>query len=81
MRKREGNLTVEHHSGFEPPPPAWKAGMLPITSVMRIVAGFSGLSRSRCRLPGRRAPDRLAAVALRRATVTIGLYSVRLFCH
>ena len=32
---------LEEHTGFEPAVPAWKAGVLPLTPMLRITAGLS----------------------------------------
>jgi hypothetical protein len=48
------------------------------SSTRRIVAYFLRLTKSRCGMLARRAPNRLACVALHSVAVTIGLCSVRL---
>ena len=57
----------------------YKTVALPVEPRWLIIAAyFLRLSKSRCGMPARRAPDRLACVALHSFAVAIGLCSVRL---
>ena len=73
--------SLEPRGGIEPPRPLRRShgyGPAFCYSTRHISAYFLRLTKSRCGMPARRAPDRLACVALHSVTVTIGLCSVRL---